>query len=189
MNRMDKQALRRAVRARFPGMEARARESGLICRHVKAWQDYQRAEAVAGYVPMPHEADIMPLLADVLASGKTLLLPRVEEGARRMTLRRVERLDSLVPGRWGIPEPPADAEIAPVEGALLLVPLEAVDRTGARLGKGGGYYDALLRDAETMTLGVALFSQWVDHVPREAWDQRLRAVVDHEGIHDFRRLP
>lgn len=186
MNRTDKQALRRAVRARFPGPEARSRESELICRHVRAWPVWQRARVVAGYVPMGHEADITPLLTDALASGKTLLLPRIE-GERRLTLRRVKRLEALLPGRWSIPEPSEEAEIIPVsEAQLLLVPLEAIDRSGMRLGKGGGFYDALLQGRSAVTLGVAMSWQRVERVPCEPWDQPLSAVADRDGIECFR---
>ncbi len=51
------------------------------------------------------EADIMPLCADTLDLGKTLLLPRVE-GARQMTMRQICDLSALIPGAYGIPEPP-----------------------------------------------------------------------------------
>ena len=154
----------------------------MLCGHVKAWPVYRRARTVAGYVPLSREADVTPLLMDALASGKTLLLPRVE-GERRMTLRRVERLDALVPGRWGLLEPPEDAEIVPAGAAeLLLVPLEAVDGRGIRLGKGGGFYDALLKEKTGVTLGVALSWQWVECVPMDAWDKPMDAVADATGI-------
>lgn len=181
----DKQALRRAIRARFPGQLERDRESALICRHVAGWEVYRQARVIGGYVPLPREADVMPLLADALASGKTLLLPRVED-EHRMTLRRMDRLDGLVTGRWGLLEPPEDAEVVPAfEAELLLVPLEGVDRSGTRLGKGGGYYDALLRGAAVTKLGVALSWQWADRLPRDQWDQPLDAVADRDGIHAF----
>ena len=186
MSWMDKQTMRQTVRARFPDMEARNRESTLICRHVLSWPDYRAAKIVAGYIPLPREADITAVLADALASGKAVLLPRVE-GERRMTLRRVHSLDELIPGRWGLLEPPPTAEIISVEAAqVMLVPLEAVDPSGMRLGKGGGYYDTLLTDEGPVTLGIALSWQWVERVPREPWDKPLDAAVDAKGIHLFK---
>ena len=182
----DKRTLRRAVRERFPGPEKRDRESLLICAHVLAWPVYHRAKVVAGYMPLPWEADVMPILADALHAGKTLLLPRVED-ERRMTLRRVKALDGLSQNRWGLLEPPEDAPIAPAGAAeLLLVPLEAVDAQGMRLGKGGGYYDRLLEKESGVTLGVALSWQRVEEVPREPWDKPLDAVASIDGIQDRR---
>lgn len=182
----DKRALRKAVRARFPGPGERDRESLLICAHVLAWPAYHRARVVAGYLPLSWEADVTPILADALASGKTLLLPRVE-GERMMTLRQITDLHGLAANRWGLMEPPEDAPVAPAGAAeLLLVPLEAVDGQCVRLGKGGGYYDALLAKETGATLGVALSWQRVERVPREAWDRLLDGVADIDGIHDRR---
>lgn len=183
MSEAEKQALRRAVRARFPGLRARDEESAAVCARVLAWPVYQRARVVAGYMPLPREADVTPILRDALAAGKTLLLPRVE-GERRMTLRRVDSLEGLAANRWGLLEPPEDAPVMPAGAVeLMLVPLEAVDRQGTRLGKGGGYYDALLEEKTGVTLGVAMSWQKVERVPREPWDKPLQAVADQEGIH------
>lgn len=48
----DKAALRRRVRETFPGKAARDAESTLICRHVLAWENYQAAQVIGGYMPM-----------------------------------------------------------------------------------------------------------------------------------------
>lgn len=181
----EKQALRQAVRAHFPGQAARERESDRICRQVLAWPGYQEAQVIAGYMPLPWEADVTPIMIAALADGKTLLLPRVEDD-RRMTLRRVEQLDKLVMNRWRLAEPPEGAEaVQPERAQLLLVPLEAVDASGMRLGKGGGYYDRLLQETRGFRLGVALSWQWVERVPCDTWDQPLSAVADGEGINLF----
>ena len=182
----EKQALRRSVRERYPGPGERDLESLRICSHVLSWPVYHRARVVAGYMPLPREADVLPILADALHAGKTLLLPRVE-GERTMTLREVRGLNGLAANRWGLLEPPESAPIAPAGAAeLLLVPLEAVDPQGLRLGKGGGFYDALLEKETGVTLGVALSWQRVERVPREPWDKPLDAVVGADGIQSRR---
>lgn len=187
MTSIEKKALRQAVRSRFPGQEARDRESALLCRHVLDWPVYRAARVIAGYMPLLWEADVTPIMENALASGKTLLLPRVENGSR-MTLRHVERLDRLVTNRWGLAEPTEEAEIVPAADArLLLVPLEAIDGEGVRLGKGGGYYDRLLRETEACAVGAAMSWQWVERVPSEAWDQPLDAAAGSEGIRLFRK--
>ena len=179
----EKQLLRREVRSRFPGRARRDEESLRLCGHILASQAYARCGAVCGYVPMAREADVTPVLADALRTGRRLLLPRVE-GEGVMTLRRVEAMEELVPGAYGIPEP---AETAPVEelteDTLVLVPLEAIDRGGMRLGKGGGYYDRLLTGAPGVKMGVALLHQWTERVPCDPWDQPLTLCADGDGIH------
>ena len=185
MQAADKAALRRAIRSRFPGEAIRRAESDAMCRHILAWEPYRQAETVGAYIPVRREADVTAVMLDALASGKTLALPRVD-GEGSMTLRRVRSLEELTPGAYGIPEPGGDTEIIPLSAvALLIVPLEGIDRRGMRLGKGGGYYDRLLADTPAMTLGAVMSWQWEDAVPAMPWDRPLRAAADRLGIHLF----
>ena len=181
----EKAALRRALRSAYPGDEERNRQSAALQRHVLAWAPFQRAACVGGYVPLRREADVLPLLREVLRRGSLLALPRVEsEGV--MTLRHVASLEALVPGAYGIPEPPADAPLlAPERLSLLLVPLEGIDPAGMRLGEGGGYYDRLLAQTDCPTLGMVMGWQWAERIPAEPWDRPLYAAADQHGIHLF----
>ncbi len=181
----DKQALRRAIRQAFPGKASRDDQSIALCRHVMAWEPYRRAEVIAGYMPMGHEADVTALLLDALASGKVLALPRCDAPGR-MTFRRVNSLEELIPGAYGLPEPTPDAPaVPPADIDLMLVPLEAISRKGQRLGKGGGYYDRVLARWQGLSLGVALAHQWVEDMPCCRWDMPIRACADAEGINLF----
>ena len=181
----EKATLRQAIRARFPGKSQRDAESETLCAAIAQSDLFRRAKVVAGYVPMAREADVLPLLRLALQSGKILLLPKVE-GARQMTMRQMDDLSLLIPGAYGIPEPPDDAPIiSPDAIDLLLTPLEGIAPDGTRLGKGGGYYDTLLPLKNGIALGCALPWQWVVHVPRESWDVPLDACVDGEKIRYF----
>ena len=183
----QKQALRRLVRSRFPGMAQRDAESRLLCEGIAALPRWQAARTVAAYMPLPWEADITSLMLAALAAGKTLILPRVQGGALRF--HRADSLDSLMPGAWGIPEPAAEApEADPALADLMLVPLEAADGLGRRLGKGGGFYDRLLRASRPRwTLGCALSWQMVDRVPAGPLDEPLDEVFCAAGRLDSLR--
>jgi 5-formyltetrahydrofolate cyclo-ligase len=60
-----------------------------------------------------------------------------------------------------------------------VVPALAVDHRGARLGRGGGYYDRALSHARPdATLVAVLFDdELVDHLPAEPHDRPVDAVV------------
>ena len=153
-----------------------------MCAHIlqSAW--YREAQVIGGYMPLPREADVTPVLQDALAQGKTLALPLCAE-APHMTLRRVASLGELVPGAYGIPAPDEDTEIIPVDALdLLLTPLEGIDPRGMRLGKGGGYYDCLLARSGVRTMGCALTWQRTEWIPAEPWDRPLAACADRDGI-------
>lgn len=179
--------LRQRLRQQAGSREERDAQSEAICRHILNSSIYQQAQTIGGYLALPREADVNAVLTDALARGKTLVLPRTDKPPH-MTLRRVERLTALSQGRWGIPEPDEVADVVrPDKLDLLLVPLEGVDLSGHRLGKGGGYYDALLGQTGAFTMGIALSWQWVDSVPCQAWDKPVMAVCDAEGIHLLKR--
>lgn len=185
MKTPEKQRIRHQVRSVFPGQASRAEQSQALCRQVLTWQVYDKARVVGGYMPMPWEADVTPVLLDALAKGKTLALPRCE-GPGEMTFRQVSSLKEMHPGAYGLLEPDADSRVVPVEQMeLMLVPLEAVTRQGVRLGKGGGYYDRVLAHFPGVALGPVLAHQWVESLPVEEWDRPLNAGADMLGIYLF----
>lgn len=62
---------------------------------------------------------------------------------------------------------------------MIIVPLVAFDRTGARLGYGGGCYDRYLPmlSPACQIIGIAFDEQRVDHVPTDAHDLPLPNIV------------
>lgn len=187
MAAMSKQELRAYLRSLHRGQAARDAESEKLCRHILESEWFRHARVIGGYMALPREADVTPVLAEAIRQGKTLALPLCGD-APQMTLRRVASLEELAVGAYGILEPAAKLDVIPVRDVdLLLVPLEGIDRNGFRLGKGGGYYDCLLAENPVRTIGCALSWQWTEDVPHDPWDIPLTACADHAGIHHFDR--
>jgi len=185
MTAMTKRDMRVLLRSRYKGDEVRRQQSNKICCHILDSQVYLQAGVIAGYVPMKHEADIMPVLKHALRTGKALVLPRCDRPPA-MTFRRITSLEELVSGAYGISEPSSDAEIIPLADVdLVLVPLEGIDHQGYRLGKGGGYYDCALAGGQYTTMGCALDWQVIERVPRDPWDEPLKMCATPDGINLF----
>ena len=68
-----------------------------------------------------------------------MALPVVAGRGKPLVMRAWAFGEPLSQGVWGIRQPLPEA--AEVEPDILLVPLLAFDRTGHRIGYGGGYYD------------------------------------------------
>ena len=100
-----------------------------------------------------------------------------------MTFRRVTSLSALCPDAYGIPAPPQDAPpLLLGADALCLLPGLAFDRTGARLGRGGGYYDRFLPGFPGTAAGVCFSSSFQDApLPCEPFDCRVRFVLTERG--------
>ena len=62
---------------------------------------------------------------------------------------------------------------------MIIVPLVAFDRAGARLGYGGGCYDRYLSTLrpDCQIIGIAFDEQCVDHVPIDAHDLLLPNII------------
>jgi 5-formyltetrahydrofolate cyclo-ligase len=70
---------------------------------------------------------------------------------------------------------------------LVLVPALLVDRTGTRLGKGGGCYDRALPRTAGLTVALLADDELVDELPAEPHDVRVRAVAT--PTHGVQGLP
>lgn len=135
---------------------------------------------VAGFWPMGEEIDIRPLMRRLQEAGHVLALPVTPRRGSPLVFRRWRYGEALEPGRFGTSIPATGPEIVP---DWLLVPLLAFDRSGARLGYGGGYYDrtlAGLPDADC--IGVAYAAQEVTAVPTGPHDRRLRGIATERGF-------
>lgn len=133
---------------------------------------------VAGYWPVGTEIDGRPLLAALAKAGRTIGLPRMEtrQGPARFIAWRGH--ETLSADAFGVPSPPAaGADLSP---RLIFAPLLAFDRTGRRLGQGGGHYDriiSLYRAHGALAVGLAYAEQEMSEVPAGAHDAHLDWVI------------
>jgi 5-formyltetrahydrofolate cyclo-ligase len=154
-----------------------------VGRHLAELPEYERCRRLVVYAALPDELPLTEAAQNALAAGKRLLWPRVGAGAH-MTFASVDRIESLVPGRYGVREPPP---FVPVEelgpDVLVLAPGVAFDPSGGRLGRGGGFWDRVLAEARgAVVFGVGYELQWVERVPREPHDRLVDAVLTEAGL-------
>lgn len=176
----DRDAARAARRA-IPPQQRRA-WSAAIAGHLFVWEAYRSARTVMAYVSVGAEVETAAILADVLACGKRLVLPRCEDGGR-MTGRLAQDLSALERGPLGIPQPGACAPVvAPGTIDLFIVPGLLFDACGNRVGQGAGYYDRYLQGISAMTCGVCFAAQMVQGLAPAAHDVPMRAVLTQDGL-------
>lgn len=140
---------------------------------------------VAAYVSFGNEPPTGPLLDQLTDAGYDAVVPRVQPGQQLSWHLYADR-DQLHANRWGILEPPAHAPSRALAASqLIVIPGLAADAAGARLGRGGGFYDRALADrARTAVVAVVVYpSELLPHVPAEAHDQRVDAVITPHQVH------
>ena len=156
-----------------------------IDEHLLATAALRRAATVAAYVSMGQEPGTGPLLDGVRASGRHVILP-VLLPDNDLDWARYAGADALVPARRGLLEPvgPTLGLDAVATADVVLVPALAVDRTGVRLGRGGGSYDRALARVPVGTFVCALLydGELVDRVPAAPHDRRVTGVATPSGV-------
>lgn len=188
MSRVDdaKAALRREARERLRRVSgARSAAAGALALALaEKERSWREARTVCAYLPMSGEIDTMPLCRASLSAGKALCLPRT--GAVELDFRYSGVDGPWAEGPFGIREPLPDSlpvDFARAAGPLLVVvPGLAFDASGARLGRGKGYYDRFLKSlrllrSDAFALAFALPEQLVAAVPADGRDEPVDRLI------------
>lgn len=180
----DKTQARAAARQLRTGWtDAQRRQLGnAMAARLAGWPLWQQAGAVFAFCGGAREPDTRPILERALAAGKTLYLPRVT-GSGRMETVRVDALNQLVPGAYGILEPPAGLPVAePGAIGLVLLPCLAAAPDGVRLGWGGGYYDRFLARCTAPAAVLCPEALVAPFLPAEPHDRPAGWIVTERRI-------
>ncbi len=196
---MDKAELRRAVIARRDAidLDVRTAKSAVVCARLVELMDRLGAAAprtVAVYAAMGSEVDPAAFAAAAVARGWRVAYPCMLSATdamacgQRMCMRAVSAGDAseapfIAHPTRAFAATDVDSIRFPIVPAkaldMVVVPLVAFDRTGARLGYGGGCYDRYLPilSPACQIVGIAFDEQRVDHVPTDAHDLPLPNIV------------
>ena len=159
--------------------------------HFPAPDAYKSAQSVALYLSMGDEICTAQILEDVFKLNKKCYIPKYYKGSNRMDmvrLRDMEDYDNLPVTDWNIKQPGDDdvrEEALDSEDGLdlILIPGLAFTKTGARCGRGKGYYDTYLDRANRslgqppMKIGLAFHQQMLAEIPTDDHDIRLDLVL------------
>jgi len=147
------------------------------------------AQLVMGFLPMPDELDTRPILADLLAAGKRVYVPRTFVRERRMIPVRLTDLGKLRRGEYDILEPDTDETCAADAVDFLIVPGRGFDRSGNRLGRGAGFYDEFMAQPgfHAIRCAVAFACQVLPEIPHNENDLPVDILVTEEDTIRLRR--
>jgi len=185
----SKAALRREAIARRDALPAEGRQSAAEIIAARPFPlSIVRGVIVSGFMPLGNEINPLPLMRKLAGQGARLALPVVAGRGKPLIMRAWSAGEQLSPGVWGIREPPPEA--AEVEPDILLVPLLAFDRSGHRIGYGGGYYDRTIVQLRVrkavVAIGLAFAAQEVSTVPVTPRDALLDLVLTELEVIDLR---
>ena len=191
--KLEKRQLRALMKQKRGVETDRAAKSCEISNRLMELPEFQAAASCLFYLSTPEEVDASPALTQSLVSGWKTVVPYCVEGdnIRLFVLRDMAELE---PGAYGILEPKSSLRSLPERNCtadaleLIIIPGVAFDRRGARLGRGRGCYDRLLRvvGLKVCIVALAFGCQIIQHVPTEDTDAFVDKIITEQWTYDCR---
>ena len=176
----DKKELRAICRAKRSSIVEKEGKSRAIVARILELPEVKAADALFIFYPLKDEVNLLPLMDYARETGKKIAFPLCEDKGGSMRFCKVDSLDGLHEGYFGLREPSKDSpEILP-QGAVIFLPALAIDKKGYRLGYGKGYYDRYLAkyaELRPFTVGVIYQELLFDRIPHDEYDAVCDAVV------------
>ncbi len=177
--------LRRQLRRMRQGLDAqtRARAATALGETLATLPILADTLHIATYLAADAEIDPSTGIDKLWEQGKHIYLPVIQQDSSLCFAPWVKG-EPLLPNQFGIGEPESGAALQSArEMDAILLPLVGWDRTGQRLGMGGGFYDRSLEKAQNVIkIGLAYDLQEVRSLPGEDWDVRLDYVLTESGL-------
>jgi 5-formyltetrahydrofolate cyclo-ligase len=186
----SKSAIRHRLRellAAMPEPERHAK-SLAACSLVTSSPEFDAARVVMLYLSTATEVDTAHIALRAWQAGKTVVVPKVSWDQRRMLPIEISSLTTgLTSTGPGIREPIAGKPVPTEFIDLVIVPGLGFDEKGYRIGRGMGFYDRFLAQADFLgvSCGLAFNDQIVADLPVLDHDIPLSMLATDKGLRRF----
>lgn len=150
--------------------------------------EFAKASHIASYISYGDEPSTSELNAALLKNGKSLYLPRIV-GKDLEWVQWQGGSSQLLPSKLSknILEPNGNAISDKTLIELIVVPALRIDRSGYRLGQGGGFYDRALSQLKSWSIGLIHPDEISsEDLPRESFDMPLNAAATPDLLLRFK---
>ncbi|MDR2978105.1 MAG: 5-formyltetrahydrofolate cyclo-ligase [Rickettsiales bacterium] len=125
---------------------------------------YIKGKTIAAYIPIDGEINVVPLMHHLLNLGYRVAIPNENKPSRFKEWNKT--------GEDIIPD-------------TIITPIVAFDDHLNRLGFGGGWYDAVIKELRPLGkifIGVAYKKQYCKNLPIEEHDQKLDIIITETRV-------
>lgn len=145
---------------------------------------WKNASIIGITVSKGFEWDTKQIIQQGWKENKVIAVPKCYPTDKTMTYYQITSFEQLEVVYAGIEEPIIE-RTSPVKVELLdlcIVPGVVFDKSGYRIGFGGGYYDRMLPTTQAPTLSICSELQIVPSLPKESHDLPVDYLVTEKGI-------
>jgi 5-formyltetrahydrofolate cyclo-ligase len=163
--------------------EENRKKSKKIKEKLLGLKEYKEAETVLFYVSYDGEVFTHEMIKEAL-NEKKVVVPISNKDTLSLTLSELISFNDLEVSSYGILEPKKEKikEISIDEIDLIIVPGVAFDKFGNRLGHGKGYYDRLLKKANTTIIALAFEFQIIEKISTDEHDKPVDMIITEDRI-------
>jgi 5-formyltetrahydrofolate cyclo-ligase len=152
--------------------------------HLASLPEILQADVIASYMSYGDEPDTSLLNRQLITAGKTLLLPRIN--GVDLVWVQWNGGDEELQVQKKILEPKGNVFSESEKISVIIVPALRIDRSGYRLGQGGGFYDRALPRLQAWSIGLIHPDEISStDLPREPWDIPLHALATPDLVLRF----
>lgn len=182
---MEKQLIRQKILKKLKKQkkEESRKRSLKIKKILFSQPQFLQADRIMFYISKESEVDTTSMIKDALRMGKKVIVPVTLVEKRKIIPSQVKDYkQELEIGRYGIYQPKRSffRKVLLKDIDLVIVPGVAFDRTGNRLGRGGGYFDRFLAKIKKRNIpmfGLAFKCQVLKQLPVFAHDIPVTKLI------------
>jgi 5-formyltetrahydrofolate cyclo-ligase len=181
--KIDKFAVRQDMRRRRDamGLDDVLNLSRAVEDRVFSCKDFSSCQNIMFFLSFGNELRTDEMITRALKDGKQVYVPRLIKRERRLEVCEINDMDQEFElGSYDIREPSQSNSkvVSPSIIDAIIAPGLAFDRSGGRIGFGGGYFDWLFKQLpdEALCLGVAYEFQVLGSIPQDSWDERVQTI-------------
>lgn len=172
---MEKKIIRKEILNKRKSLEENQHKifSDNIINSILNSSHYKDAKTIMTFISFSDEVDTHDFIKKSIKIGKKIVVPITFPETKELKPSEVKDFNELELGYYDILTPKEEfiRYIDPREIDLVIVPGVAFDRSGYRVGYGGGYYDRFLSKLPNVVkIAIAFDLQIMDKVPREDFD-------------------
>ena len=180
--KLDKAAVRKMMVRRRNSLAAGevTALSQKIEENLFSCDDFLDCQRILYYLSFNKEVGTDSMISRSLMLQKKVYVPRINKSAKKMEICQIKSLGvDMVLNDFGIREPVHVPVELPKNIDAVVAPGLAFDRSGGRIGFGGGYYDKLFSELpkNTLLIGIAYNFQILDSLHQDFWDKKVQKVM------------
>jgi len=178
----EKKALRKEIKTQLAiyNPEQLAESSEKALNKIEQEAAFLNAKTVLLFWSLPDEVNTHDFIVK-WSKKKTILLPVIVND--NLEAHYFEGKDKLETGLYNISQPASKLYKGTID--LAIVPGQAFDTKGHRLGRGKGFYDKFLSSFNGFKIGICFDFQLQEYIPHEEFDISMNLVVAGELAHLF----